>query len=60
MKKNQKITMRNWLDLETLGSRPVMLKNLPGQCYWGDESMNESMSELYTYDTEHVACIYFV
>jgi hypothetical protein len=34
MKKNQKMSTCNRLDLETLESRPVMLKILPEHCIW--------------------------
>ena len=33
LKKNQRCHWDvNWLDLETLGSQPIMLKNIPGHC----------------------------
>jgi hypothetical protein len=33
IKKNWKITICNWLDLETLGFWPIMPKNLPKNCF---------------------------
>ena len=35
IKKNRRLSTCNRLDLETLGSQPVMPKNLPDRC-WGD------------------------
>ena len=34
IKKNRKLSTWNWFDLETLGSQPIMPKNLPKQCFW--------------------------
>ena len=40
IKKNWKITMRHWLDLETLGSWPIIPKNLPG--HWSLKELGAS------------------
>jgi hypothetical protein len=34
MKKNRRMSTCNWLDLQTLGSQPVMPTNLPDHWWW--------------------------
>ena len=44
----------NQLDLETLGSRPIMHKNLPGYLYQAQLSQGKECSQIMQRDLQHI------